>query len=392
MKKILFVIYNLNNGGAERALVNLFSEMDPAKYSIDVMLFAKEGMFLSQLPSYVNVLDGGNVLDTLYSQQPKRNIKNLPVTIYKYVATAASKLTEKGTQTQCASRWLKWYSRIVPNNSKLYDIAVAYISRDIMYYVQDKVRADKKIVFVHNDYRAAGHPKKYDKKYLDKMDKIVTISDTCTEVLQEEFPELIHKIVNLPNIVSTVAVRKRADEAYPEEFQGVNRPIIATVGRLNVQKGLDWAVEAASVLKKKGIQFQWYVLGEGELRSALEKQIKECDVADCFELLGARENPYMYMKNCDIIAQTSRWEGKSVVLDEAKIIGTPILTTDYPTAKDQILAGKEGIVVEMTPKAIAEGIEQLLLNKGLREDIHNYLVSHEYGNAEEIQRYYELFE
>ena len=80
------------------------------------------------------------------------------------------------------------------------------------------------------------------------------------------------------------------------------------------------------------------------------------------------------------------------MLDEAKIIGTPILTTDYPTAKDQILAGKEGIVVEMAPKAIAEGIEQLLLNKELREDIHNYLVSHEYGNAEEIQRYYELFE
>lgn len=97
------------------------------------------------------------------------------------------------------------------------------------------------------------------------------------------------------------------------------------------------------------------------------------------------------MKNCDVVAQTSRWEGKSVVLDEAKIIGTPILTTNYPTAKDQILEGKEGIIVEMSPKAIAAGIERLMRDEELRADIRNYLINHEYGNAEEIQRYYELF-
>lgn len=98
------------------------------------------------------------------------------------------------------------------------------------------------------------------------------------------------------------------------------------------------------------------------------------------------------MKCADIIVQTSRWEGKSVVLDEAKIIGTPIVTTDYPTAKDQIKDGKEGILVEMTPNGIASGIERLIDNVALKENIHKYLISHEYGNSKEIGRYYSMFD
>ena len=390
MKKILFAMYALNNGGAERSLVNLLSEIDSNEYDIDLLLFAKEGMFLSQIPAYVNILEASAVLESLYSvNKEKRQMKT---TIYKYISTAISRLLEHDLQAQNAARWVKFYSRIVPQLKGHYDVAVAYISRDIMYYVADKVDADKKIVFIHNDYSAAGHPKKYDMPYFEKMDKLVTISDTCADVLEREFPQHKNKIYNVPNLTSSTIIRNRAAENIPVELRSEKEFKIVSVGRLNEQKGFDWAVQAAKELKLKGLKFHWYIIGNGELKGSLEKQIQELQIENCFTLLGPRENPYIYMKNCDVVAQTSRWEGKSVVLDEAKIIGTPILTTDYPTAKDQILAGKEGIVVEMAPKAIAEGIEQLLLNKELREDIHNYLVSHEYGNAEEIQRYYELFE
>lgn len=98
------------------------------------------------------------------------------------------------------------------------------------------------------------------------------------------------------------------------------------------------------------------------------------------------------MNYADIIVQTSRWEGKSVVLDEAKIIGKPIVTTNYQTAKDQIKNGAEGIIVDMTPNGIASGIEQLIDNDELTTYIQEYLNSHEYGNAREISQYYSMFD
>lgn len=390
MKRIIFVMYSLNNGGAERSLVNLLSEIDPKRYDIDLLLFAKEGMFLEQIPSYVKVLNVPAVLENLYSSNKKN--QSLKLIIYKYIATAITHILENGIQTQNAARWLKFYSRIVPRLVGNYDIAVAYISRDVMYYVVDKVDADRKIVFIHNDYATAGHPKKYDTPYFEKIDKLATISNTCAEVLIREFPQFQKKIHNVPNLTSSTIIRKRAAENIPIEFINDSIFKIVSVGRLNEQKGFDLAIQAAKKLKLKGYKFHWYIIGNGELKNTLEKQIRELRIEKCFSLSGAHKNPYIYMKNCDIIAQTSRWEGKSVVLDEAKIIGTPILTTNYPTAKDQILDGKEGIIVDMEPEAIANGIERLMLQKELRINIHNYLISHEYGNAEEIKQYYELFE
>lgn len=390
MKKVLFVMYALNNGGAERSLVNLLTEIDSNKYEIDLLLFAKEGMFLSQVPNYVNIVQGPEVLEKLYTQ--KKSDGNVAIKLYKYVVTALSHICEKGLQAQNAFRWIKFYSKITPKLQKKYDLAIAYISRDIMYYVDEKVNAIKKMVFVHNDYRAAQHPKKYDKEYFKRMDALITISDTCTEVLKEEFPDLGSKIYNLPNIVSSSAIRKRALEKKADEFSGCDGVKIVSVGRLNVQKGFDLAIDAAVLLKKRGLKFKWLIVGNGELMSELNNQIEKNQVENEIVLIGARENPYIYMSSADIVAQTSRWEGKSVVLDEAKIIGTPIVTTNYPTAKDQIVEEKEGVVVDITAKAIADGIERLAHDSILKEDIHKYLMNHEYGNVEEMKKYYTVFD
>lgn len=390
MKKILFVIYALNNGGAERSLVNLLTEIDSNKYEIDLLMFAREGMFLAQVPKNVNVVQGPKALENLYTQ--KKENKNVKLEAYKYMVTAMSHICEKGLQAQNAYRWIKFYSKIIPKLEKKYDLAIAYISRDIMYYVDEKVDADKKVVFIHNDYRAAGHPKKYDEPYFKRMDAIITISDTCAKVLVEEFPDLKEKIYNVPNIISSSVIKKRALEKKAEEFSAYEGFKIVSIGRLNFQKGFDLAIDVAALLKEKGLKFKWLILGDGELMSELSDQIKKRQVENEILLIGSKENPYIYMKSADIVVQTSRWEGKSVVLDEAKIIGTPIVTTNYPTAKDQILNEKEGIIVDMNPASIAEGIERLAENKRLREMIHEYLLNHEYGNVEELKKYYTIFD
>ena len=75
--------------------------------------------------------------------------------------------------------------------------------------------------------------------------------------------------------------------------------------------------------------------------------------------IGSRENPYPYIKNSDVIIQSSRFEGKSIVLDEAKILSKPIVATNYTTVRDQ-LKNEEGVICEMTPLDLAEKIMFML--------------------------------
>ena len=199
------------------------------------------------------------------------------------------------------------------------------------------------------------------------------------------------EIYCIPNIVSSVLIQSRASEYYPKEYvKGEN--IVLSIGRLSEQKGFDIAVKAAAIMKQKDIGFKWYIIGNGELEKKLRQQIKENDVEDCFILLGVRENPYPYIQNCTVFAQTSRYEGKSVVLDEAKILQKPIVVTNYPTVKDQIRDGDEGVVVEMTSEAIAKAIACVLVDEDLRGKLNFYLSEREYGNEKEIEKYIAVIE
>lgn len=274
---------------------------------------------------------------------------------------------------------------------KEYDVAVSYISGEQTYYLVDKVNAKRKITWVHNDYKTAHNPKKYDEPYFNKLDSIVTISKKCLEILNEEFPALKDKCYYIDNITSSNVIKEKAKEFYPKEYNNDVWKLLS-IGRLSEQKGFDLAISAARILKDKKINFKWFIIGSGNLKRNLQKQIEENDVCDCIELIGARENPYPYIKNCDILIQTSRYEGKSVVVDECKMLAKPMILTNYATVKDQIGNESEALIADMNPKGIAEKIELILKNDVLRKKMEKYLQQHEYGNQCEIEKYINLFE
>lgn len=385
MKKLLICMTSLYNGGAERSLVNFLNELPDDKYQIDLLLFKREGMFLKQIPSFVNVLETPKSLKQLYGGIKDAGIK-LPV---KLLGTAMASLLTHNTREKRGFRWKYFYSKSINKFPEHYDVAIAYISGEILYYVDEKIDADKKIVWIHNDYRSAQHPKKYDYSHLKNMDYIASISDSCVNILKEEFPEFSDKIGCIPNITSSVVLKKRAEEFYPTEYQkdGVN---ILSIGRLHEQKGFDIAIEAAKKMKEKGIEFKWFVIGSGELEENLEKQILDYGLKDQFILLGARENPYPYISHCSLFVQPSRYEGKSVVLDEAKILAAPIIATAYPTVKDQLEDGKEGLIVGLDAQSICDGIESVLNGLYDIKKCQNYLANKEYGNQSDITFYYDV--
>ena len=387
MKKILIVMPSLYNGGAERSLVNMLIELPPEKYDIDLLLLKKTGMFLKQIPSNVNVLDTPKDVRRLYSKLTQSGIA-FPIVV---LGNIISRLFTSNSRERRGMRWKYFYGPMIKPLEKHYDVALAYISGEILYFVDEKVSADRKIVWIHNDYRSAMHPKKYDYLHLKNMDAIVSISDSCVQILLEEFPEFSDKIYKLENITSSVGIRKRSEEFFPNEFK-IDALKILSIGRLHEQQGFDLAIKAAANLKERNIKFLWLVIGTGELHEELENQIKSEGLQDYFELIGARENPYCYIKHCDIFVQPSRYEGKSVVLDEAKIIGAPIVVSAYPTINDQLVDGKEGIVVNPTAEGIAEGIQHLATHPKECEKLKNNLLSNEYGNISEINKYIKIIE
>lgn len=386
MKKILFIINSLYNGGAERSLVNLLNELSPDQYDIHLLLFRREGLYLAQVPSYVHIIDPPNRVRQLYAPL-KQCGALLP---FKLLGDLGARFHERETRSRRAYRWDHCYTHLIPPLEGHYDTAIAYISGEVLFYLDDKVSADRKLVFIHNDYRTAHHPKKYDLLHFERMDAMISISERCVQILKEEFPQFKDKIFYLPNITSSTVVRQRALEFQPKEYNCENT--LLSIGRLSSQKGFDMAVSAAALLKKQHVPFQWFVIGSGEKKQELEQQIAREDVGDCFRLIGTRENPYPYMKHCAVLVQTSRYEGKSMVLDEAKILGTPIVSTCYPTVADQLLDGQEGIIVGMEPEAIADGIRRLLEQPAERERLSSYLLTHEYGNQAAVADYQKLID
>lgn len=390
-KRLLFVMSNLNNGGAERSLVNLLQLIDYSKYSVDLVLFQECGMFLKQVPKEVNLLKVGcEKLHILYDGNIKKSLlnpKNIFLNIKRIYATKKSQKIGGNTLKSKQYRWKAFYSKIIPPLENTYDVAIAYLHGEQFYYVIDKVKADKKIGWVHNEYSKSGLFAKWDLPYFEKFNKIATISDLCKDVLDKEFPTQKDKFLVLPNLTSSKVVSNLADEFYPPEYEKDKLKIVS-IGRLHHQKGFDMAILATKILKEKNYNFCWYILGSGELKKELEEKRINEKVDDVIKFIGSRENPYPYLKNADVVVQCSRFEGKSIVLDEAKILAKPIVATNYTTVRDQ-LSDQEAVVVDMNPEAIADGIEKI---DRLKEKYSEYLSRNEYGNQDEIKGYYELFD
>ena len=284
--------------------------------------------------------------------------------------------------------WKAWRC-FIPAQKKVYDLAVSYVDGFSNYYVIDKVTASKKILWVHNEYEKLSYKMKFDRPYFEKADNIVTISDLCIQSLNNVFPDYKDKFRMLPNLSSADSIRRMAETEDPIEYKG-QKNILLSIGRLEDQKGFDLAVKAAKILKDNKVEFCWFIIGQGELEHSLKSMICENGLEDVFKLIGVRKNPYPYIKNCLIFVQPSRYEGKSIVLDEAKILEKPIVVTNYTTVYDSITDGLSGSIVEFDEKKLADSIKELIENDMLRTAYSNNLKEENKNINYNAERYLEL--
>lgn len=392
-KKLLFVMPGLAAGGGERSLVNLLSQIDYDCFEVDLFLFNHNGMFMEFLPKEVRIISLPETYRLFASPLPESIIhllsKGKPTLAYNRVMFTVKNRTSRNLLISEQYNW-RYVASSLERIDKKYDAAVGFLEKTSTYFCVDKVDALKKIGWVHIDYDKLDLDPDFDIKYFEQLDSIVTVSEECASVLQRRFPSQKQKVEVIYNIVSPKVINKMADQDVDVYDRKDGEIIVISIGRLHYQKYFEIAIEACRKLVDKGYQLRWNIIGEGEEREKLTGLIKRYGLEDNFRLLGLKSNPYPYIKQADIYAQTSRFEGKSIAIDEAKILNKPIVVTDFSTARDQITNGTDGLIVDMSPDAMADGLEKLINNADLKGRLVHNLSQMKLGTEEEIYKFYKL--
>lgn len=391
-KKLLFVMDSLGIGGGEKSLVTLLSLIDYDRYDVDLQLFAYGGAFQQFLHPKVNILP-----ELPYNRFLRNNLIASFCSfdfnkLYSRLTYTYSIHTNKLNHTGKAMTFWQKCSRCYSETEKHYDVAIAYSQGLPTFYVVDKVKASKKIGWVNCVWNLSGEALLFNRSYYEKLDSINIVSDEATNHFKRLFPELIDKFILVKDIVYPDFVRKLS--ILPTQNKLSNSKIkILTVARLiEDTKGYDILLNVCTILKKRNLIFDWYILGEGTYRSEMEKYIIEHNLLNCVHLLGSVPNPYPYYRMCDLYVQTSRREGFGLSIAEARLLNCPVVTTEYVGVWSQMVQGKNGIVVPIDATAVADAIEDLILHPEKREAISAYQRTEKKGNTEEIEKFYKLIE
>ena len=199
---------------------------------------------------------------------------------------------------------------------------------------------------------------------------MVAVSDALYKILLDV--RLVDKarLHCIYDILNVDLIRRQGEEPIEMEMPCAETAKIVTVARLfSKNKGQDMCLTAARMLKDKGYKFLWIFVGDGPSRDELEAQMRDLGLENEVRFVGLQANPYPYIKSADVYVQSSRYEGFGLTVTEAKILGRAIVCTEFPTAFNQLEDGRNGLIVEMTPQSIAEGVERLLTDKELVEKL-----------------------
>lgn len=393
-KNLLFIIPSLSAGGGEKSLVNLLSLIDYNLYNVDLFLLNQQGIFLEYLPKEVKVLPLPETYKVftlpIYNSLTKLLTKGKVTLGINRILYSLRNRYIKNQSIREQQNW-KYLAKSLDELDGQYDVAIGFLEKTATYFCIDKVKAEKKIGWVHIDYKRLGMDQTFDSKYFNRLSHLITVSEECANILKDLFPNEINKINVIYNIVSPTIINDMANQeknfVYDKTKEEIN---LLSIGRLNYQKGFEIAIEACRILVGKGYNIRWSVIGEGEEREKLTKLIKSYNLESNFSLLGLKSNPYPYIKQADIYAQTSRFEGKSIAIDEAKILNKPIIVTNYSTAKDQIDDGVTGLIVDMDSNSVADGIERLIKDSSLSKNLITNLSNLKLGTEDEINKFYKI--
>jgi len=400
MKKILIVINTLGRGGAENALLELLRRMDAEQYRISLYVLMNQGELARELPENVRLLNRHYTYDSVLT---RRGRLQMAAQIFRAMLSRGTvfcllpylweNILDMLKKRNFRPDKLLW--RVLSDGgqrlNERYDLAIAFLEGGSAYYVADHVRAERKAGFIHVDYEQAGYTRALDKDCYLSYDRIFPVSDEVKEVFLRAYPECRGRVEVFHNILDREKILHKA--ALPEGFEdGFDGFRLLTLGRLTKQKALEVSIEAMRLLKDAGARVRWYVLGEGDQRPFLERRIRALGLEKDFFLPGAAANPYPYLRQADIYVHASRFEGKSIAIQEAQVLGKAILVSDCSGNREQVEPGVDGMICELTPEAICQEILTLLADGEKRARLGRAAADRPQTDGAELQKLLSLID
>ena len=356
-QKVLFINGHLNTGGVERALVDILKHMDNEMYSVDLLLLEGTGDYVRELPSYVRVLfrdlhhTYGSLLPSIRKCFAARDWMCLQLRILFFLRRLI------GNKALIAAAFILL-------GKHHYDCVVGFrpgICSDLAAF---SIQADKKITWWHHGAFNVDH-----KAYADMcsgMDFIVTVSKSCREMLKSEIPKIEGKLVHIPNMLDFQSVSDKATiSPYKKGYFHV-----VSVGRLAPEKHFENVIPAVKAMLSAGIMnFEWHIVGDGEQRQRLEREIAENHVENHVILEGNQPNPYPYIKNAGLFVHPSYVESQGIVILEAMALGVPCVVTKSRGPCEFIEDGVNGLLTEQSPESLTEKVLEILRDRALYQRI-----------------------
>ena len=421
-KRIFITAHYLEIGGAETSLIGLLGAIDYSKYEVDLFLQAVQGEMLQYVPKEVNVLPEIGCYSMIE--------KPLSECIKKgYWRVAMARLIAKLKFRQYAKKHHpkdshSYYdildneiTKVLPTLYQLgeYDLAISYIAMKTV--VLDKVKAKKKICWIHTDYSTVDCYKPLALPLWNRFDNIISISPDVTKAFLKYLPETAPKIVECENILPKGLILSKAEmkgdgkffesqalskrpEAEREEFKKFEGLKLLSVGRICEAKNYDNIPYMAAKLKEllnsltphlSHLTFTWFIVGPGD-HTTIDALSEKLGVKDNVVFLGPSSNPYPFLKNCDIYVHPSRYEGKSIVVREAQVLCKPIVITNYPTAHSQVNDGVDGVIVPLDNEGCAKGLAEFILDVDKQQQIIKNLQNEDHAGESEVNKIYKFID
>ncbi len=394
-KQLLIMSHAMELGGAERSLIGLLDEFNTDEYDVDLFLLRHEGELLESIPDKINLLPQLKTY-TVLARPMKATLfeGHVMLTLARAIGKVAAKIydikhgyTDSGVALEYSH---KYTAPLLPkiNPDKEYDLAISFLTPH--YYIAEKVKAKKKIAWIHTDYSKVQINKSSEMKMWNQYDYIISISDAVTAGFLGVFPDLKEKILMIENILpkKLIDVQK---EAFSVENEMVCKGIkLLSIGRYCTAKNFDNVPEICSKISSMGNDVYWYIIGYGPDEKLIKEKIRQFNMEDRVILLGKKENPYPYINACDLYIQPSRYEGKSVTVREAQMLGKPVIITEYATSKSQLKNGIDGIIVPLDNDLCARGIGALLRQPEKINLLTENCKKNDYSNAKEITKLYKI--
>lgn len=385
-KRIAFVLTSFVVGGVEKSFLDLLDCIDQEHYEVTVFLPDDKGDWTFKLSEKCNVryLKMENFKTVFFRQIKQYNFFGALRSLYfRTLSRAFFRIWYRKSS--------EFFVRSMIQIKEKYDCVVAYqiINDECVLGSLYRIKASKKIVWSHLDLNKT--EKLYEHWY-NKFDKIFCVSKFSQNAVIQCFPSLKNKTEIFYNVINPLRIEKMAEEEKDIQFDN-NCVNIVTVARLAKVKGQTMIPRTAHLLLESGYNIKWYLIGDGELRQEIIKKISEEHVENHVILLGNKNNPYPYIKDCDIYVQTSFVEGWGLTVSEAKVLHKPIVTTEAGVMSEQIENNINGIIVyEPTPTALVKEILKLIEKPELRLKFLEKLQEEDVCHYGEVNKLYKMVE